>query len=179
MKRIALFLVLGCLLFAAVAYGQNTIKFLGIPVDGTKTAMISALRAKGYTYDSVNDVLKGEFNGTKVLICVQTVNNRVWRLAVVDQSSIDEVNIKIRFNRLLHQFLNNGKYIMYGGEELTDKDDISYEMIVNNKRYEALFCLNDKTVNGEVWFTIGQIGSQYRIAMFYENLDNAANGEDL
>lgn len=180
MKRIAIF-IFAVLLFASDAFSQNTIKFLGIPIDGTKKEMIDALKAKGYTtYNSDKDILKGEFNGMNVYINVNTVNNRVWRIAVVTQSSTDdETNIKIRFNRLFDQFSRNGKYVLLSGEKLTDEDNISYEMFINNKRYSASFGLRDKTINGKVWYMIAGEFLNYRIAMFYENLDNAANGDDL
>ena len=43
---------------ATALYAQKTVtKFLGIPVDGTKTAMIQQLEAKGYQYNSTMDVL--------------------------------------------------------------------------------------------------------------------------
>ena len=172
-------MIIAALLFSSNAFSQSTIKFLGIPIDGTKRAMIDALKAKGYTYDSANDMLQGEFNGTNVRISVQTINNRVWRLAVIDQSFTDEANIKIRFNNLLGQFANNSKYIWLAGEKLGDKEDISYEITVHKKRYEAIFGFRDENVNGHVWYMIADRFGSYGIAMFYENLDNAANGDDL
>lgn len=178
MKRIAIF-IFAVLLFASDAFSQNTIKFLGIPIDGTKKEMIDALEAKGYTYNSVHDVLSGEFNGQDVYVFVQTVNNRVWRIAIFDQSFTNETNVKIRFNNLLNQFANNSKYIRLSGEKLGDKEDISYEIIVHKKRYEASFGFRDENVNGQVWYMIGEDSGSYSIAMFYENLDNAANGDDL
>ena len=141
--------------------------------------MISKLEAKGYEYYSSEDVLTGEFNGTNVIISVQTVNNRVWRIAVVDKNFTDESNIKVRFNNLLDQFQNNKKYKLAKGEKLTDKDDISYEITVHKKRYEAAFFLADESINGDVWYLIAEQYGKYRIVMFYENEDNAANGDDL
>lgn len=158
---------------------QKTIKFLGIPIDGTKKEMISKLQAKGYEYNPYADVLTGEFNGQDVRIYVQTVNNRVWRLAIIDRNNTDETSIKYRYNNLFEQFSNNGKYISVGEGKLTDKDDISYEMKVNEKRYEAYFHFVDKSINGQVWYMIGESYGKYMIVMFYENLDNAANGDDL
>ena len=32
-------------------FSQNTIKFLGIPIDGTKQQMITALESKGFEYN--------------------------------------------------------------------------------------------------------------------------------
>ena len=177
MKKLLLFI-----LFISAAMGanaQNTIKFLGIPVDGTKREMISKLEAKGYEYDSYDDYLTGEFNGQDVMIKVQTVNNIVWRIAVADDSGVNETNIKIRFNNLFDQFSNNGKYICVQGDKLSDNDDISYEMSVNNKRFDAYFIPKDTSINGCVWYTICEFGGEYAIAIFYENTDNAANGDDL
>ena len=177
MKKILLAVLLINLAFAGFA--QNTIKFLGIPIEGTKKEMISKLQAKGYEYDSYNDCLTGEFNGSNVNIYVQTVNNQVWRLCIVDNWSSDETDIKIRYNRLFKQFSNNGKYISVGEGKLTDKDDILYEMNVNKKSFQAVFRPIDKSINGVVWYTIAERQGEFRIGMFYENLDNAANGEDL
>lgn len=177
MKKIILFsLLIGV---TVAGFAQNTIKFLGIPVDGTKKEMISKLQAKGYEYNSYYDILTGEFNGQKVDISVHTVNNRVWRIAIVDKSESDEANIKIRFNNLFEQFSSNGKYVAVSGGKLTEKDNISYEMTVRKKRYEAVFGFIDKSINGDVWYMIDQKYGEYRILMFYENLDNAANGDDL
>lgn len=172
-------LLLSFVIIAIEGFAQNTIKFLGVPIDGTKKEMIANLKAKGYEYDSYSDVLVGEFNGTDVNISVQTVNNRVWRIAIIDTNGNDETNTKIRFNRLFDQFSNNKKYVLLNGETLTDEDDISYEMTVHKKRYEASFTFADKSVNGLVWYMIAEQFGRYRIAMFYENLDNAANGDDL
>lgn len=177
MKRILLFFLLVTMSIAG--FSQNTIKFLGIPIDGTKKEMISKLEAKGYKYDYSLEMLKGEFNGKDVCISVQTVNNRVWRIALMDANSTNDANIKVRFNNLFDQFLGNGKYTLEHGEKLTDEDNISYEMTVHKKRYEASFRLVDESINGLVWYVIeGQYGN-YRLLLFYENLDNAANGDDL
>lgn len=177
MKKLVLLTL--TLSFAICSYAQNTIKFLGIPVDGTKKEMISKLQAKGYEYNSYSDMLSGEFNGQQVNIAIQTVNNRVWRIAVMDKSTTNETNIKIRFNNLFDQFSNNAKYICIQGNKLNDSDDISYEMTVYKKRYDAYFGFTDTSINGIVWYTIGEQYGDYAIVIFYENNDNAANGDDL
>lgn len=180
MKKLFLSLFLSVMTFAAIAQDNNTIKFLGIPVDGNKKEMISKLQAKGYEYDTSSDALFGEFNGINVIISVQTVNNRVWRIAIVDANmNSDEANIKIRFNRLFEQLSNNGKYEVADGSTLGEKEDISYEMLVHKKRYDASFTFKDKSIHGIVWYMIAEQYGKYGIVMFYENLDNAANGDDL
>ena len=119
MKKMILSLILSVMTLTAIAQNDNTIKFLGIPVEGNKKEMISKLQAKGYEYDATSDALFGEFNGTNVAISVQTVNNRVWRIAVVDANmNSDVANIRIRFNRLFEQLSNNGKYEVANGSIL-------------------------------------------------------------
>lgn len=180
MKRFLITFLFVLMTITAIAQESNTIKFLGIPVDGTKKEMISKLQAKGYEYDAYSDVLFGEFNGTNVNIVVQTVNNRVWRIGIGDANmNSEEANIKIRYNRLFEQLLNNDKYEVYDGSTLEEKEDISYEMSVHKKRYDACFTFKDKSIHGLVWYMIEEQYGKYGIVMFYENLDNAANGDDL
>lgn len=131
--------------FAVAAQAQKDVtKFLGIPVDGTKTAMINKLKAKGFTLQKGStDELQGEFNGRDVLIFVQTNNNKVWRIALVDKNSTNETNIKIAFNNLCRQFEKNSKYGSLSEDQTIPGDeDISYNMSVKNKRYEAIFYQN-------------------------------------
>lgn len=121
---------------------QDVTKFLGIPVDGSKSEMIQKLKAKGYTSSPLDkDVLVGEFNGADVNIHVVTNNNKVYRIMICDVNNIDERAIQIRFNRLYEQFVNNSKYSSLPLEEymIPDDEDISYEITVHKKRYEAVF----------------------------------------
>lgn len=135
--------LLFAVLFSAGLYAQEeVIKFLGIPVDGTKQEMIQKLKSKGFTYNQRKDVLEGEFNGEEVEISVQTQNNKVWRLAIVDKTSRSEGQIRIRFNKLVGQFENNDKYTpSKESQKIDENEDIRYEIAVNDKQYEALFYL--------------------------------------
>ena len=180
MKRFLATFLFVLMTIAAIAQDSNTIKFLGIPIDGTKKEMISKLLAKGYKFTAFSDDLFGEFNGTDVIIFVQTVNNKVWRIGIVDANvNDDEVSIKYRYNRLFEQLSNNGKYEVHAGSTLGEKDNVSYEMTFLKKRYDAVFHLKDKSIHGRVWYTITKEDEKYGIIMFYENLDNEANGDDL
>ena len=119
--------LIAMIVLAAGLHAQKDVtKFLGIPVDGTKSAMIQKLKAKGFTYYQKEDFLEGEFNGEKVFIGVQTNNNKVWRITVVDQSHRDETQIRLRFNDLLSQFENNPKYASFENAMLEENEDISY-----------------------------------------------------
>ncbi len=128
---------------------KNVTKFLGIPVDGTKSAMIQKLKAKGFTYDAKNGVLEGEFNGTDVTVHIATDNNKVWRLMVADKIRTDEGQIRLRFNKLCMQFANNGKYLPMSLEEptISEDEDISYQMSINHKQYDAGFYQMDRPMD--------------------------------
>ena len=121
---------------------DRALKFLGIPVDGYKSEMIQKLRDKGYIYskNGGEDVLTGEFNGTDVNIYIVTNNNKVWRVYIADDDTRDEYQIKLRFNTLCEQFEKNPRYTALSeDQEIPMDEDISYEMNVNDKRYEAAF----------------------------------------
>lgn len=129
------------LLMSFVMFAQNDVtKFLGIPVDGFKPEMISQLKAKGFVEHKLDkDVLVGEFNGIDVNVHIVTNNNKVCRIMLCDQNTISETDIKIRFNKLCNQFTNNPKYASFDDYTIPDEEDISYQMNVNSKRYEAVF----------------------------------------
>lgn len=193
MKKIIL--IIAAIITSATlnAQDKDVTKFLGIPVDGTKAAMIQKLKAKGYHYNSTFDCLEGEFNGTKVNLFVVTNNNKVYRIMVADANYQNEADIKIRFNTLCNQFQNNNRYYFSGkSQTLAEDEKISYEMAINKKRYEAVFYQREnssKTEDGEdfllptfmksVWFMITEQYGKYGIIMFYDNGYNRANGEDL
>lgn len=141
MKKLAL--IITTLLFSVSVFAQEDVtKFLGIPVDGFKPEMIRKLKAKGYTEHSYKpDVLVGEFNGRDVEVSVVTNNNKVYRIFVRDAYTVDEYNIKIRYNTLCEQFENNKRYISMAVESqsIPDDEDISDQMLYEDKRYEALY----------------------------------------
>lgn len=142
MKRT--FLMLFFAILSMVTYAQRDVtKFMGIPVDGFKPEMKKALIEKGFIYNSINDYFYGEFNGREVDVHIVTNNNKVWRITVSDKNPCNETDIKIRFNTLCHQFEKNEKYLPTSFKKdsfiIPDNEDISYEMAVNNKRYEASY----------------------------------------
>jgi hypothetical protein len=139
MKQVFLFLVF---IFCALAVNaqKDVTTFLGIPIDGYRTEMFEKLKEKGFSVNPYNsEGLTGEFNGVDVNVYIATNNNKVWRIMLCDANTVDEGNIKIRFNRLCEQFENNQRYISYEDYKLSPEEDISYEMTVHNKKYDALF----------------------------------------
>lgn len=183
---LSLFLAVSAVLMAQV----EVTKFLGIPVDGTKSEMGSKLKAKGFSSVPGTDMLEGEFNGNNVYVLVQTNNRKVWRIGMFDKGGCDETQIKINFNNLCLQFMKNSKYVGSTNQMIPEGDDISYEISVNNKRYQAVFYQKSQVgedtpeglANRVVWFLIDEDSrnfGKYVIRMFYENGYNMANGEDL
>ena len=130
------FLVILSPLFAQ----RDITTFLGIPVDGYKYEIIQKLKEKGFVRSAYDpDILEGEFNGRDVNVHVVTNNNRVYRIALGDKNPISETDIKIRFNNLCAQFKDNTRYLSFEDYEIPDDEDISYRMMVENKRYQATF----------------------------------------
>lgn len=208
-----------------ISYAQKDVTtFLDIPVDGYKPEVIKKLISKGFTINKRSeDVLDGEFNGRDVHVFVATNNNKVWRIQVSDVNLTDATNIKIRFNNLIQQFANNTRYSKEPDSILVKYtipkgEDISYEMKVKNKRYQAIFYqkslkhdslmhelsnvytkeissddetekaknllseIYEETINSlnrRVWFMIEEENGKYSIIIFYENIYNESNGEEL
>ena len=142
MKRL-LFIVLAMIAtITSFAQQKDVTSFLGIPVDGTVLSMKQKLVSKGFVPKKVgtNEFLEGEFNGTDVHVYIATNNNKVYRIMLCDANTQNEANIKIRFNNLVSQFENNKRYFPLDKYTLSDEEDISYEMTVNKKNYDAVFC---------------------------------------
>ncbi len=163
---------------------EDVTKFMGIPIDGYKKDMIHKLEQKGFDYDATEGFLSGEFNGKDVNIYVVTNNNKVYRIMVSERQLSNEADIKIRFNNLCRQFEKNQRYTASSFfQEISDDEDISYQMGVKNKRFEASFYQTPKDeevdYNKIVWFMINEHYGRYYINIYYDNVYNQANGDDL
>lgn len=222
-----LFLIIAAVMMAVSVMAEiYPTKFLGIPVDGTKQEMIQKLKAKGFMYHNEHgeEFLTGEFNGSSVHIFIDTNNNKVYRIMVAEANSYPEKQIRIRYNNLMQQFNDNKKYVsaVPGQTFIPSDEDISYEMTVHNKTYNATYvqithdldttivrqdmskaleeipvslaseldaetlaayCIMRAVVmqyeNNMVWFTISEFKGEYYLSIYYDNLYNQANGEDL
>ncbi len=134
-------------LIAFISFGQNSnsgaIKFLGIPIDGTESQFSAKLRNKGFTYDSLYESYSGQFNGKPVDVFLHTNHDVVDRVYVAFPYNTED-DIRIEFNTLLKQFNDNKKYTdLSFNSEIPEDEDISYEMSVNSKRYQASFSYFD------------------------------------
>ncbi len=132
------------LMLTTTIYAQKDVTtFMGIPVDGTKEEMIYQLRHKGFTpIEYGSDILKGEFNGRPVTLFVHTVQNKVWRIAVIYLSARESSVLRTHFNNLCYQFHDNPKYMSSGDSVpylIPADEDITYEILVHDKQYQASF----------------------------------------
>ncbi|MDE6557302.1 MAG: hypothetical protein K2K55_10130 [Duncaniella sp.] len=137
-----LFVLAVAILFSVSCFAQKDVtKFLGFPVDGSPSEMIEKLKSKGFKLSNLNgtDILTGRFNGNNVNVFISTENGKVARLMVCDENPTSESEIKIRFNRLCQQFKDNGKYVSLDDYTIPENEDISREMLIRDKRYEAIF----------------------------------------
>jgi len=212
MKKFILSFLLSLTVAISFAQSQDVLKFLGIPVDGSKEKMITELKKKGFKYNEDYGALTGEFNGKKVNVFISTYHDKVDRVFVADENTVDVAAIKIAYNNLLRQFEKNEKYFCLEDYTISSEENISYEMTVNHKRYDATFFLKPnisdefreqveaidttdtdkalkqffskvdemmKMVTGQVWFTIFEHYGQYYLGIYYDNLLNRPNGDEL
>ena len=108
--KIRLSLIAISLLLPIIMFAQKDVTtFLGIPVDGYKSEMRKKIISKGFTpkKSGGNEYFEGEFNGTDVQLFIATNNNKVYRIMLCDVNTLDEANIRIRFNKLVGQFEKN------------------------------------------------------------------------
>lgn len=136
-------MMLATILSVAAFAQKDVTKFLGIPLDGTVQQMKDKLKKKGFTDDPYGKgVLAGRFNGKDVFVNVAENKGKVFRILVSDQNLVNEADIKINFNNLCHQFHQNKKYFPIKTEAediIPDGENISYELTVHKKRYQAAF----------------------------------------
>ncbi len=121
-------------LLSVCVQAQNDVtRFLGIPVDGTKSAMIQKLIEKG------TDILKGEFNGREVDIQVVTHNAKVWRICVWFCRPETKKSLNSNYNDLCRQFNKNEKYIRAYLHDyvLSEEEDVDNNYTLKN--YQAVY----------------------------------------
>lgn len=139
MKRTLLVTILTLLSVLCLGQDKGALKFLGIPVDGTEYQFASELKSKGFSYNSISGSYKGQFNGKNVDVYIHTNHNLVDRIYVAFPKTSED-DIKIEFNTLLSQFNDTGKYIDLNlNNAIPEGEDISYELAVSSKRYQAGF----------------------------------------
>ena len=187
---------------------DNVMKFMGIPINGTKAEMISKLEAKGFAPEQIeidlenaqNEVIRlggeisegrvrerdgeyflhGYFDGKRCKVVISSYNNKVYQIMVVIEDAYNELNGKIQFNLYVDQL--NKKYtnpLDYDFSIDLERDlSAPYD---NNIRafFTAAYDENDKP-HGMVALELSHPRyKEFYIALRYYNADNMPNGDDL
>lgn len=119
---------------------NETLKFLGIPIDGTKEQFEAKLLAKDFTHNRYKGGYTGQFNGKNVTVYPVTNHGLVYRVYVEFPSTTSRFKIIEEYNNLLGQLNKNSKYQSFNlDEEIPSDEDILHEMRTYNKRYQASF----------------------------------------
>ena len=156
MKRMKKILTLAVVLMTTLALfaqeEKDVTKFLGIPVDGYKSEMISKLKAKGFTETNIDGCLEGIFNNYPVLITVNInpYNNKVYEISLLDIAENSESEIRYRFNNLISQFENNSNYIGGTNEYISEEEDLGHNIANREKIYQAIFFQESGSINKEI-----------------------------
>ena len=130
------------------------------------------LIAKGFKPVTGQEFLEGEFNGTDVHVYIATNNNKVYRIMLCDANTQDEADIKIRFNKLVSQFERNKRYVALDKYTLSDDVNISYEMTVNNKNFDAIYYQNINTEKVDSTALLNSVKEELLTKYTKEQLEN-------
>ena len=134
---------------------ETTLKFVGIPIEGTKEHMIEALRAKSFEKEPYDDYMTGMFNGENVRVFLSTNHSIVDRVKVVYPYCSETNNTRIKYNVLLSRFNRNSKYVCVNPRtEIPADEKIFWKLEANTKAYEAVYFYLHPEVNAKDWIEL-------------------------
>lgn len=113
-------------------------EFLGVPVDGTKQEVFSALEKKGFSKVD-EDTLSGNFLGKQCEVSVDLNNGKVYVIYVLTGELMDADTAKMEFNNLYMTFSVNSWYSYGGGKLIPLNEDFENIFSENNKSYHCWF----------------------------------------
>lgn len=162
---------------------QETISFLGLPVDGDVAEMAVALRKKGFKDIGLpgRTVLSGRLNGMEVYVLPIAPDGLVTRVAVLQKTRCSEHMIIRRFNDTLSQYSRSRHHVgLPGNRPIPYGEDVSFEMKVGRKEYSAVFVpVTQKgetdaaaaydAVQGKITIKIMGDGERFYLAYLYDN----------
>ena len=134
---------------------ETTLKFVGIPIGGTKEHMIEALRANNFEKEPYDDYMTGMFNGENVRVFLSTNHGIVDRVKVVYPYCSETNNTQIKYNVLLSRFNRNSKYVCVNPRtEIPADEKIYWKLEANTKAYEAVYFYLHPDVNAKDWIEL-------------------------
>ena len=205
--RKLLFTLLMLLTLSLNAQDINVIKFMGIPIDGPKSEMISKLEEKGFvTVEGIRRIenaeqelerlggevtggkmrendqeyfMDGYFDGKGCKIIIMPYNKKVYQVMVVFNEAYSEINAKIQFNLYVEQLSKKYTLFYNFANDILDKD---MEMPFDNPIKAVFTTANDESDKPHGMITLEMSHPRYKefyLAFRYYNMDNMPNGEDL
>ncbi len=184
------------------------VRFLGIPVDGTKSEMIDKLKQKGFAPEQVEiDLEKAEgdyisvggeinegrirerdgeyfmhgyFDGKKSKVVISSYNNKVYQIMVLIEHAYNELNGKVQFNLYVDQLGKKYTNPFDYDFSIDLKTDLSAPFENNiHAFFTAVYDEFDKP-HGMVSLELSHPRyKEFYIAFRYYNADNMPNGDDL
>lgn len=157
---------------------EKALKFLGIPVDGSREGVIAQLKEKGFDGSVWSEYLEGQFNGDPVKVFIHTYHDKVDRI-IVEFDDVPEMDSREQYDHLLSLLKTNEKYKFVSEQRSDDIPLDSRAVIPGVGEFKACFSYSDPTleeVTGEVWLTFF---NNNRVCLYYDNLKNRPRGEDL
>lgn len=131
---------------------ENSLKFLGIPIDGSKKDMIEALEEKGFNYSEYNDYLTGIFNGENVKVFISTNHGIVDRIRVVYPDANDSNDSRVKYNTLLSRFNRNAKYVSVSPRpEIPEGESVGLNSYGDSQYYDTAFFFLMPETNPDEW----------------------------
>lgn len=113
-------------------------EFLGVPVDGTKQEVFSALEKKGFT--KVDEgTLSGIFLGKQCEVSVGLHSDKVYVVYVLNEETLDGETAKMEFNNLFMTFSIDAEYSYGGGKSISHNEDLESFFSKENKSYLCWF----------------------------------------
>lgn len=113
-------------------------EFLGVPVDGTKKEVFSALENKGFAKRD-EETLNGNFLGKQCEVSVGLNEGKVYVIYVLTGEAMDEDTARMEFNNLYMTFSINSSYSYGGGNSISHNEDLERFFSKENKSYYSWF----------------------------------------
>ena len=119
---------------------EKALKFMGIPIDGSKDDMVAALMEKGFKQDWGDEYLTGIFNGENVKVFISTNHGIVDRIRVVYPSTNDSNDTRVKFNTLLSKMNRNAKYVSVSPRpEIPAGESVGLISYGDSKHYDTAY----------------------------------------
>ncbi len=201
--RKLVFTLLMLMTLSMSAQNDNVIKFMGIPIDGSKSEMISKLEEKGFvTVEGIRRIedaekelerlggeitggkmrendkeyfMNGYFDGKQCTLVIIAYKSKVYKMVVAfEDSYTNKIHAFTSFNYYAEKLQN--KY--YDENNFYKPLDYSDELKLDAD-YFNMFFDREKMGGVTLHITYPKSNMEYHIILDYLNANNMPNGEDL